>query len=100
MKVLLELIRVIFIFGFLGSILGAVIRNMYASLGPYTVTYEWLGFTAIFILLFVLYRNKWQFSGWYTGKDREKLPKRVSQLLTSVSILLLVFPVILSFWLH
>lgn len=99
MKVLLELIRIVFIFVFFGGILSAFINYVYSKLGTNTETFGWIGFFAILILFFVLYRNKFQFSGWYIGKGREKLQKKVSKLLISISILLLVLPPILSFFL-
>jgi hypothetical protein len=97
MKVLLELIRIVFIFVFLGGILSAFINYVYLKLGTNTESFGWIEFLAILILIFVLYRNKSQFSGWYTGNGREKLPKRVSKLLVFISILLLLLPPILSF---
>ncbi|MDR7080705.1 hypothetical protein J2Y03_005796 [Neobacillus niacini] len=99
MKVLLELIRIAFIFVFFGGILSAFIKYVYSKLGTDTNTYGWMGLIAILILFLVLYRNKLQFSGWYKGKGREKLPKKVSKLLISSSILLLLLPPILSFFL-
>jgi hypothetical protein len=99
MKVLLELIRIVFIFVFLGGILSAFIKYVYLKLGTNTETFGWIGFFAILILIFVLYRNNLQFGGWYTGNGQEKLPKRVSKLLVSISILLLLLPPILSFFL-
>ena len=100
MKVLLELITTAFIFVFFGGILSAFIKYVYSKLrGTDTNTYGWMGLTAILILFLVLYRNKLQFSGWYKGKGREKLPKKVSKLLISSSILLLLLPPILSFFL-
>ena len=97
MRVLLELIRIIFIFAFVGSILGYFFENVYLEIGVDTEKYGWMGFIAILILMFVLYRNKLQFSGWYKGKGREKLPKIVSQILIFSSISLLLLPPVLSF---
>lgn len=99
MKVLLELIRIVFLFVFIGGILSAFINYVYSKLGTNLDTYGWMGLIAILILLFVLYRNKYQFSGWYTGKGREKLPTKVSKGLISISILLMLLPPILSFFL-
>ena len=96
MKVILELIRIVFIFVFFGGILSFFINYVYSNLGTNTDTYGWMGGMGILILFFVLYRNKFQFSGWYTGKGREKLPKKVSKLLISSSIFLLILPPILS----
>lgn len=45
---------------------------------------------AIFILLFVLYRNKLQFSGFYDGEGKIKLSERVSRSLISLSVFLFI----------
>lgn len=91
MRILLELFRIIFIFGFLGGLGWVIIKNIY-SINEETVTYGWLSAIAILLLLFVLYRNKLQFSGWYNGKNKVKLPKTVSLILILISILLIILP--------
>lgn len=95
MKTLLELPRIIIIFTFFGALGWMIIRNTYTRL-EVNETYSWLGAIAILLLLFVLYRNKWQFSGWYKGMGREKLPKTVSLTLILVSIVLIISPFILG----
>jgi hypothetical protein len=97
MKVLLELIRIVFIFVFFVGILSSIIKYVYIKLGTNIDTYGWMVLIAILTLFFVLYRNKYQFSGWYSGKGRDKLPKKISKLLISSSIVLLILPPILSF---
>jgi hypothetical protein len=93
MRVLLELVRIILLFGFLGSVLGMLFTFIYEFLGVNIANKEWMVSLSIFILLFVLYRNRWQFSGWYKGKGREKLPKKVTNVLVSgVSLLLILVP--------
>ncbi len=54
---------------------------------------------AIFIMLYILYRNKLQFRGWYVGKGREKLPKRVTRILVIISCVLMIVPILMTFWL-
>jgi hypothetical protein len=76
MKVLLELIRVTFLLVIFGVILSFFINYAYSLLGTNTDIYSWMGGIGILILFFVLYRNKFQFSGWYVGKGREKLTKK------------------------
>lgn len=100
MRVLLELIRIIVIFVIIGGIFGSLLDNVYSAIGTDTKKYGWLGFIAILILFFVLYRNKLQFSGWYKGKGRETLPKKVYQILIFSGIVLLLLPPILSFLLN
>jgi uncharacterized membrane protein len=77
MRLFLELLRIIIIFMLLGGLGWAIIGNIY-TINEATEPYSWLGAIAILLLLFVLYRNKLQFSGWYKGKGRLKLPKPVS----------------------
>ena len=96
MRVLLDLVRIIFIVAIIGGIAGYFIGDLYLAIDADTEKYGWMGFIAIMILIFVLYRNKLQFSGWYKGKGRVKLPKRVSQILIFSSIILLLLPPVLS----
>ncbi|MEE6449367.1 hypothetical protein RAH41_02215 [Gottfriedia acidiceleris] len=97
MKVLLELIRIVFIFLLLGVILSTLLRNLYLLMGVNLEKFGWMGTVAIFSLLFVIYRNKLQFSGWYTGKTRVKLSKKVTTFLLSVSLLFIISLPILSY---
>jgi hypothetical protein len=72
MRVILELIRIVLIFGIAGSIISIIVNGIYINIGVNMNQYGWLGSIAILILLFVWYRNKLQFSGWYSGKGKEK----------------------------
>ncbi|MDP1420971.1 hypothetical protein Q8G35_21965 [Peribacillus simplex] len=94
MRVLLELIRIFLIFGIAGTIISTIVNGIYINIG--VNQYGWLGPIAILLLLFVWYRNKLQFSGWYSGKGKEKLPKAASQILILFSLLLLCAPPVLS----
>lgn len=99
-RVILELFRIMAIFLILGAVLGGLVSLIYASIGinvDNTIG-GWLVGPAIIILLFVLYRNKLQFSGWYKGEGREKLPKIVSQMLIFGSICLLILAPLVSFY--
>ena len=78
------------------AILGTVFENLYLGIGNGAEKYSWISLIAIFILIFVLYRNKFQFSEWYEGEGKEKLPKRISKILIVISIILLL-PLIVSF---
>lgn len=92
LRIILELIRIILLLGISGVFMGFFINNIY---GIFKVDFgnSYLGFlpgVAIFIMFFVLYRNKLQFSGFYKGEGQVKLSKRVSISLVSCSILLLI----------
>ena len=91
-RVLLELIRIIAIFLILGSLMGALMKLIYASLGINVDNTNggWIVGLSILILIFVLYRNRLQFSGFYKGEQRLKLPKTVSVFLVSCSVLMLI----------
>lgn len=92
MKVILELLRIIFIFFLLGGILSKIIQSIYQSLGA--SIYIELGSLAIILLLFKFYRNYWQFSGWVKGY--EKLPKKQNNYLTAMIVFLFILPIIIS----
>ncbi len=92
----MELIRLTVIFVFFYEILGSLLYYLYSKIGVNTDKYGWMGYIAILFVFFLLYRNKLQFSGWYTGKGGEKLPKWVSKSLISITILLLLLPPFLS----
>lgn len=56
----------------------------------------WSPGIAIYIILFVLYRNKLQFAGFYEGPNQKKLPNKVTLTLITCSIFLLVIPPFLN----
>ncbi|MFC4403746.1 hypothetical protein [Gracilibacillus xinjiangensis] len=95
MRVLLEILRIILIFGLLGGVGWALIENIYTG-NQQIEKYSWLGGIALFVLLFVLYRNKWHFSGWYHGKGRVKLSRPVTLALVVISVFLFSVPFVIS----
>ena|SRR5699024_3125020 len=92
---ILELLRIVIVIGFLGILGWLLIENIY-SLNDQVESYSWLGAIALLLLLFILYRNKLQFSGFYKGKHREKLPKNVFIVLTIVAMGLFISPFIIG----
>ncbi|WP_274307445.1 hypothetical protein [Solibacillus daqui] len=96
MRILLEILRVMFIFLILMAILGTFFENLYLNIGNGAEKNSWISLIAIIILIFVLYRNKFQFSGWYEGEGKEKLPRKVSQILITSSIILILIPPIIA----
>lgn len=95
MRPILELVRVLVLMFIFAVVCGAIINPIY-SLSETAERFAFLGAIAIFLLFFALYRNKLQFSGWYKGKGREKLPKSVTRVIISSSIALLISPFIFS----
>jgi hypothetical protein len=99
MRVLLELLRIVIIFTVLGGLAWEVVQSIYTS-NETTKAYQWLGGVAIYMLLFVLYRNKLQFNGWYIGNGRKKLPSVVTTTLVWSSIILIVSPFVIRLVFH
>ncbi|QKY68359.1 hypothetical protein [Lentibacillus sp. CBA3610] len=94
MRIILELLRIILIFALFGGLLWLILNNIYDGIAA--EQYQWIGGLGIYVFLFILYRNRWQFSGWYTGEGRQKLPKKAVQTLSATALLLLAIPFILS----
>ncbi|MDY0406797.1 hypothetical protein P5G51_016800 [Virgibacillus sp. 179-BFC.A HS] len=95
LRFLMELIRIICIF-FLGGIILSVIANsLYAAFGVIiqNTNRGWLVGISILLLLFVWYRNRLQFTGFYRSKRQVKLPKAATwSIVTSASVLLIAVP--------
>ncbi|BAC13230.1 hypothetical protein [Oceanobacillus iheyensis HTE831] len=92
MKFTLEIIRIIIIFGLLGFIFSKAVMFIYSSIGI-QLDNHYGGIIAgisIIISIFVLYRNKLQFSGFYKSDKNVKLSKPVSIFLFSISIIMLI----------
>ncbi|SDL88902.1 hypothetical protein [Sediminibacillus halophilus] len=95
LSVVFELLRIVFIFVFLSALIWMALGNIYTwSAG--VEKYQWLVGIAIYLVLFVLYRNKWQFSGWYQGEGRKRLSKTVTKGLLISALVLFVAPFVLS----
>lgn len=90
-RVILELIRIAVILLIVGGLMTALVQVIYTSFGIHVdgTNGGWLVGESILILLFVLYRNWLQFSGFYNGEGRVKLPKKVSLSLIACSLLML-----------
>ncbi len=92
MRVILEFIRVIVILLILGGLIGAFVKLIYASFGINVdnTNGAWLVGISILILIFVLYKNKLQFSGFYKGAGKVKLSKKVGISLILWSVIMLI----------
>lgn len=92
LRAVLELLRILIILLIVGGLMGGIAKLIYASFGINVDNTNggWLVGLSILIFLFVLYRNKLQFSGYYKGKEKVKLPKLVSNFLIVCSVVLLI----------
>ncbi|WP_179874510.1 hypothetical protein [Bacillus sp. AFS002410] len=89
---ILEVTRILLIFGLLGAIFSAVVSKAYGIIGVELTKTGWWSSVGILVLIFVLYRNYIQFSGWYNGKGKGKLPTKVTRLFVSSSVVLILLP--------
>lgn len=90
----LELLRVVLIVFILNAVLTYVISVVYHLLGiPISLIGSTLVFVATLIVAFMLYRNKFQFHGFYRGKSLVKLSEKTTRvLIIIVAALLIVAP--------
>ncbi len=74
--------------------MGFLLNRVYSALGIdlNDNAYDGLQWIAIYVFIFILYRNKLQFSGWYKGKKLKKLPKSFTLVMVSGAIILLLLP--------
>ncbi|MGY0693395.1 hypothetical protein ACW2QC_11465 [Virgibacillus sp. FSP13] len=93
----LELFRIIIMLTLLGTIIWYVlIENFYDFLGNLwgfpSPRDNMIGTLGVWVFMFVLYKNHLQFSGFYKGEKRVKLPPILTKILLVVSIIMILIP--------
>lgn len=96
MRVLLELSRIVLVFFFLAAVGVLLLERLYHT---FPTAAEGLGLLGVFLLIFLLYRHKLQFTGWYHGKKRTPIRKKTILLPSLLSFLCIVFPFLLHLYL-
>lgn len=96
MRILLELLRIILIFLISGSFYSMGLSIVYKSIG--VSRFGWIGALAVLVVLFVIYRNRWQFKGWYKNEEKVMLSQKTTKLLLSFAALLLILPPLLHYF--
>ncbi|MBX0358515.1 hypothetical protein [Halobacillus sp. Nhm2S1] len=99
MRILLEWLRIVFLFIFGGALVWVILGPFY-NVHPSSGEYQWLGALGVFGFLFVMYRNRWQFSGWYKGKRKNKLSRRMTRIIVTGSSVLLASPWVIAVFYH
>ncbi|SFF96607.1 hypothetical protein [Sporolactobacillus nakayamae] len=93
----LELFRVVLIVVFLGVLIASGMTFIYHLIH---MSVGGLGFLFIFIatllFIFVLYRNKFQFHGFFRGKQLQKLSVKLTLTLLVIAVLLIIIAPIVS----
>lgn len=94
-----ELLRIMILF-FLGlMLLGTMetwIYNMFdEQILQQSVLNRVLLLIANILIIFSLYRSRWQFSGWYKSEKNVKLSKRTTRIIAGIAIVLFLIPAVL-----
>lgn len=99
MRTVLELLRILVLLVIFGAVASLLTERIY-KVNEAVAAYAWISGLALLVLFFVVYRNALQFTGWYKGEQRNKLPKKVTAILVSISLILLFVPFVLGTVLH
>ena len=88
----LELLRLCILFVLTLLILGWLEKNLYELIFGIEIYYSsmTLGNTLIFL---ILYRNYFQFKGWYKSEENKKLSKVTTRNLAVLSLILIIIPI-------
>ncbi|WP_419885889.1 hypothetical protein [Paenibacillus sp. B-A-8] len=76
-------------------ILGGVERLVYQSIFGQPL-YNWSMGLGNLLIFFMLYRNHFQFKGWYKSEKNVKLPILTTRIITVISLGLIILPIVLS----
>ncbi|MEK4186448.1 MULTISPECIES: hypothetical protein [Paenibacillus] len=92
---ILELLRLCILLVLTLLVLGWAERLIYQLIFGQPV-YSWsMGFGNL-LLFFMLYRNHFQFKGWYKSEKNQKLTLLTTRIITVISIGLIILPLGLS----
>ncbi|MNO45419.1 hypothetical protein D3C76_356850 [compost metagenome] len=76
-------------------IVGGVERFVYQSIFDQPV-YNWSMALGNVLIFFMLYRNHFQFKGWYKSEKNIKLTRLTTRIITVISLGLILLPIGLS----
>jgi len=89
---ILELLRLCILLVLTLLILGGLERIIYKMMFGEPI-YHWSMTLGNMIIFLVLYRNYFQFKGWYISEHNKKLNKISTRSLTAISLALLIIPI-------
>ena len=95
--ILFEFVRVLILMFFLTAILYFPLRTLYETIGIETENYFYILTFAILLIVYVIYTNKLQFTGFYT-KGAKKMPPKITWSILSISFLLISGPIIINYF--
>lgn len=89
---ILELLRMCVLLTLTLFILGGVERFIYQSIFGQPV-YNWSMALGNLLIFFMLYRNHFQFKGWYKSQKNQKLTILTTRITTVISLGLIILPI-------
>lgn len=89
---ILELLRMCVLLMLTLFILGGVERFIYQSIFGQPV-YNWSMALGNLLIFFMLYRNHFQFKGWYKSHKNQKLTILTTRIITVISLGLIILPI-------
>lgn len=90
MRVLFEVARIVCICLLLGAVGFLLVDQLYRN---FQTALDWLGTIGIFLLIFLLYRNKLQFTGWYRSKKQAAFRKEITLTISILGVVCVLFPI-------
>jgi hypothetical protein len=92
-----EMLRLVVLLVLTLGVLGGVEQWIFKML------YGWTGYlyTAVignFLIFLVMYRNYWQFKGWYKSEKNQKLKPVWTRSLSTAALLLILVPFAVPIW--
>ncbi|WP_282940540.1 hypothetical protein [Paenibacillus sp. RC67] len=91
---LLELVRIVIFLAIGFGVLGWVEQLIYAPIKIQIEDYFSVYLIGNLLILFVFYRNVFQFGGWFKSTQNKKLPRTLTALLSLLAVLLIASPFI------
>ncbi|MNC31490.1 hypothetical protein D3C76_64970 [compost metagenome] len=88
---LLELLRMCLLLVLTLGLLGGLEYAIFKLLYGWTI-YPGSAAVGNIIIFFVLYRNYWQFRGWFKSDNNQRLGRNLTRSLTGLSLLLILLP--------
>ncbi|WBX81495.1 hypothetical protein PD280_07290 [Virgibacillus salarius] len=109
LSAILEIVRVLVVIVFFFVLIGIVVNGVFENTtnldvqeliedNGYLFFFRLLQGVGVLGVIYILYRNKYQFSGWYRGKQMQRLSKRTTRMLLCIS-LVCMFALYVVVWL-
>lgn len=92
---LLELCRIVFLLLITLYVLDKLERILIKMITG-KIDFHWSMTIGNLLLFFIMYRNYFQFNGWYKSKQNKKLSRTTSKIFISISIGFIIVPILIN----